>query len=167
LAVIDPERGPLSQPGTVGVPLGPLGIVAGDIILGLLLRWAWPLPLVAESYRHPVRLVGIALGVLWLALAIWSVRTFRKAGTSPNPTAPSKAIATDGPYRFTRNPMYVGMMCLMIGLALTLNSVALLLTAVVAWFLLRYAVIAPEERYLEAKFGQAYTDYKARVRRWI
>jgi protein-S-isoprenylcysteine O-methyltransferase Ste14 len=165
--VIDPDKGPLSQPGVVGVPLGPLGILAGDILLGLLLRRVWPQGLVGAAFQHPLRLVGIAMGVLWLGLAIWSVRAFHSAGTSPNPTAPSKAIATGGPYRFTRNPMYVGMMSLMLGLALALNSVAMLLTAIVAWFLLRYAVIAPEERYLDSKFGQAYTDYKARVRRWI
>ena len=92
---------------------------------------------------------------------------FRRARTSPIPVKPTTAIVETGPYRFTRNPMYVGLTLLYLGLTLWVGSLWPLLLLPVALFALQRFVIAREERYLEAKFGDQYLRYKARVRRWI
>jgi protein-S-isoprenylcysteine O-methyltransferase Ste14 len=152
---------------TSGVRLFPPAISAVALVVGLLLGWAWPLPLVPEGFRHAVRLGGLFLVGSWLALAISAVVTFRRAGTTPNPTKPSTALAFGGPYRITRNPMYLGLVLLVLGAGLVMNSIWLVLLAAPVAFLLRNAVILKEERYLERKFGAAYLDYKQRVRRWI
>jgi protein-S-isoprenylcysteine O-methyltransferase Ste14 len=125
------------------------------------------LPLVPEGFRHAVRLGGLFLVGSWLALAISAVVTFRRAGTTPNPTKPSTALAFGGPYKITRNPMYLGLVLLVLGAGLVMNSIWLVLLAAPVAFFLRNAVILKEERYLERKFGAAYLDYKQRVRRWI
>jgi protein-S-isoprenylcysteine O-methyltransferase Ste14 len=150
-----------------GVRIFPPVIAAGAVILGLLLRWAWPMPLVPEGMRHAVRLGGLFLIAAWLALAISAVVTFRRAGTTPNPTKPTTALAFGGPYTFTRNPMYLGLVLFVLGAGLVMNSIWLILMAAPVAYLLRNAVILKEEQYLERKFGAAYTEYKARVRRWI
>jgi protein-S-isoprenylcysteine O-methyltransferase Ste14 len=110
---------------------------------------------------------GLFLVVVWLLLGISAVVTFRRAGTTPNPTKPTTALAFGGPYRFTRNPMYLGLVLLVVGLALVMNSIWLVIMSVPVLLLLRQAVILREERYLEGKFGEDYLAYKKRVRRWI
>jgi protein-S-isoprenylcysteine O-methyltransferase Ste14 len=96
-----------------------------------------------------------------------AVAMFRRAGTSPDPREPTTALAFDGPYRFTRNPMYLGMALILGGLALVGNALWPLIAVVLAVWIIRTQVIDREERYLEAKFGGAYRDFKSRVRRWI
>ena len=150
-----------------GVRIFPPVIAALGIIVGLVLEWRWPLPIVAEGTRPPLRLGGFFLVAVWLLLAISAVVTFRRAGTTPNPTKPTTALAFGGPYRFTRNPMYLGLLLLVVGLALVMNSVWLVIMSVPVLLLLRQAVILKEERYLEGKFGDDYLAYKKRVRRWI
>jgi protein-S-isoprenylcysteine O-methyltransferase Ste14 len=80
---------------------------------------------------------------------------------------PTTTIVDTGPYRFTRNPIYLGMVLGLIGLAIALNSLWLLLTLVPFAVVIRYGVIAREEAYLERKFGDVYRRYRARVRRWL
>ncbi|MBV8230410.1 MAG: isoprenylcysteine carboxylmethyltransferase family protein [Planctomycetaceae bacterium] len=100
-----------------------------------------------------------------MALDIWAVATFRRLGTTPNPAGPTTALAVGGPYRFTRNPMYLGLVFLMAGLEFLANALwPLVLLPVV---IVRRAVIDREERYLTAEFGEEYLRYKARVRRWL
>ena len=100
-----------------------------------------------------------------MALDIWAVATFRRLGTTPNPAGPTTALAVGGPYRFTRNPMYLGLVFLMAGLAFLANALwPLVLLPVV---IVRRAVIDREERDLTAEFGEEYLRYKARVRRWL
>jgi protein-S-isoprenylcysteine O-methyltransferase Ste14 len=83
-----------------------------------------------------------------------------------NPYQPTTAIVTEGPYRFTRNPIYLSLAVLYAGLAVMANALwSLLLLAVM--LIIHYAVILPEERYLEQKFGEEYRSYKAKVRRWL
>jgi len=152
---------------TSGVRLFPPAIAAVALAVGLLLGWAWPLPLAPEGMRHALRLGGLFLIGAWLTLAISAVVTFRRAGTTPNPTKPTTTLAFGGPYKITRNPMYLGFVLLVLGSGLVMNSIWLILMAAPVVFLLRNAVILKEERYLERKFGAAYLEYKARVRRWI
>jgi len=80
---------------------------------------------------------------------------------------PTTTIVDTGPYRFTRNPIYLAMLLGLIGLAIALNSLWLLLTLVPFVLVIRYGVVAREEAYLERKFGEDYRRYRARVRRWL
>lgn len=95
------------------------------------------------------------------------VSAFRRARTPIDPYTPSQALATDGPYRLTRNPAYLGMALTCAGIALVSNSLWALVPLPVAIAIIDRGVIAREERYLERKFGTPYVDYKRRVRRWI
>jgi protein-S-isoprenylcysteine O-methyltransferase Ste14 len=150
-----------------GVRIFPPVIFAAGIAAGLLAQWVRPVPLVGPAWAPAARWAGAILIGAWLVLAIWAIRTFRRAGTSPNPTRPTTALALGGPYKFTRNPMYLGLALFQAGVAAAANSVwPLLLLLPVLWIVWR-SVIRLEERYLEAKYGAEYVAYKARVRRWL
>lgn len=95
------------------------------------------------------------------------VSAFRRARTPIDPYTPSQALATDGPYRLTRNPAYLGMALTCAGITLVSNSLWALVPLPVAIAVIDRGVIAREERYLERRFGTPYVDYKRRVRRWI
>jgi protein-S-isoprenylcysteine O-methyltransferase Ste14 len=110
---------------------------------------------------------GGALIVLGLALSTWVVLYFRRAGTPVSPLRPSRQLVVSGPYRFSRNPDYIGQAFLYTGTALVLNSPWVFLAQLPALLLIRYAVIAREERYLEARFGTEYVRYCQCVRRWF
>lgn len=110
---------------------------------------------------------GIVVAVSVLALGLWPVVMFRRSGQSEVPWRPTPLVLENGPYRFTRNPMYLQLLLVCIGVALILSNYWILaLTPVCAWTLYRFA-IAPEEAYLERKFGEPYRAYKRRVRRWL
>lgn len=91
----------------------------------------------------------------------------KRAGTDPRPSRPSTAIVTSGPFRFMRNPMYVGTTSLYAGVSLLANAVWPLVLLVPLLLVLRWGVVSREERYLEAKFGDSYRAYRAQVRRWL
>lgn len=109
---------------------------------------------------------AIVAGAL-LGLGLWSVILVRRDGQSENPWKPTTRIIRRGPFRFTRNPMYLQMVIGCVGFAVLLaNPWILLLTPAGGWALQRLAIL-PEEAYLERKFGQVYLDYKRQVRRWL
>ena len=112
-------------------------------------------------------ILGGALLLAGLVLLFWFEQAFTRKKTPANPWRPTTAIATDGPYRLTRNPAYVGMALVYIGIALCSHALWVLLPLPVVLAIIDRGVIAREERYLERKFGQEYLDYKRRVRRWI
>ena len=132
---------------------------------GLAATWLYPLPFLAAVV--PAGWVGAAMIVLGFALAAWAVATMRRAGTRFETTQPSTRIVTAGPYRFTRNPIYGGMFLLLIGLAVAFDTLWLLVALAMFYLVIRYGVVAREEKYLERKFGDAYLDYLAKVRRWV
>ena len=112
---------------------------------------------------------GSVIAFAGLASAVRGVIDFRRAATTVDPRHPERStrIVTDGVYRWTRNPMYLGFVLLLLGLAVALQSAfGLLVTALSASFLQRFQ-IAPEERWLGAQFGADYAAYRARVRRWL
>jgi protein-S-isoprenylcysteine O-methyltransferase Ste14 len=152
-----PETDPRSR-------LFPPGIAAASILVGVGLRYLWPLRLAQQPTG---RWIGGALILAWLALAAFAVGVFRRAGTTPNPTGDVTAFVINGPYRYTRNPMYLGLVLLQVGIAFVLCNAWVLILAPVTFLLLDRIVIAGEERYLEAKYGAAYTDYRRHVRRWL
>jgi protein-S-isoprenylcysteine O-methyltransferase Ste14 len=134
-------------------------------VAALAIDWLYPLPFVPAAI--PRALVGGVLFTLAFALAVWAIVTFSKAGTRVETYRPTTAIATSGPYRFTRNPIYLGMMLGLTGLAIGFDSLWILFALLPFYLVIRYGVIAREEAYLEGKFGSVYLDYKSRVRRWL
>lgn len=146
----------------------PPGVPLVAVLLAVGINHVWPLDLgfgIPAPLRYWVGGAIVAGAVLLLGL--WSVVLFRRGGQSENPWKPTPAIEQSGPFRFTRNPMYLQMVLICIGLSVAMmNWWLLILTPVVMWLLGRLA-IEPEEAYLERKFGAAYLDYKRRVRRWI
>jgi protein-S-isoprenylcysteine O-methyltransferase Ste14 len=139
-------------------------VYLGSILLGLALHFAWPLPLVRHPLGPPI---GAGLALMAVGLFIASVRTFRAAGTSVPGNRPTTAVVRTGPYRFSRNPIYVAFSALQVGIALWVDSLWLLVTLVPALALMSFWVIPREERYLEARFPSQYLPYKSAVRRWL
>jgi protein-S-isoprenylcysteine O-methyltransferase Ste14 len=105
--------------------------------------------------------------VLAGCLAGWCFGLFRRAGTNVPTHKPSTAIVTDGPYRFSRNPIYIALTTLSAGIAIWVNSWWMLALLVPTFVIMNIGVVDREERYLAAKFGDEYLSYKARVRRWL
>ncbi|MDK1375171.1 MULTISPECIES: isoprenylcysteine carboxylmethyltransferase family protein [unclassified Sinorhizobium] len=137
-----------------------LAVVAGRVIDAL-----YPLPFLPAAV--PAGWLGAIVFLAGLALLIWAATTFRRAGTNIPTTQPTTTIVEEGPYRFSRNPIYIGMFLGLIGLAVAFDSLWLLILLVPFYFVIRYLVVAREEAYLEVKFGEAYRAYKSRVRRWL
>jgi protein-S-isoprenylcysteine O-methyltransferase Ste14 len=154
-------------PDAAAVRVFPPAVPLAAIGLGVALDRVWPLPIVILSAPARYWIGGaIVVGAI-LGLGLWSVVLFRRSGQNENPWKPTPAIVDRGPFRVTRNPMYLQMMLVCVGVAVALaNAWILLLTPVAAWVLQRLA-IEPEEAYLERKFGGTYREYKRRVRRWL
>lgn len=135
------------------------------VLAGFALDWLEPLPFLPEDW--PNGLLGAVVFVLALALAIWAMDSMTRAGTNVPTNRPSTTIVESGPYRFTRNPIYVGMCGGLIGLGIAFDNLWLVLTLVPFVLVIRYGVVAREEAYLERKFGEPYRGYRQRVRRWL
>ncbi len=154
-----------SQPAdTAGVIAPPPLIYLGGILVGAVLERLWRLQLPTRGWGPVVGALLIAAAVVLSAIA---VRSFQRAATSPKPHKPTTAIVTSGPFRYTRNPIYLGFTLVHLGIALWSASAWILVTLVPVLALIRYGVIAREERYLERLFGEEYLSYKANVRRWV
>lgn len=138
------------------------------VIAGIGLDKLWPIEpglMISSTVRH-VAGGAIIVGAL-LGLGAWSVFLLRRDGQSENPWKPTLRIMDKGPFRITRNPMYLQMVVVCLGMAILLmNWWILLLTPVCGW-LLQWLAILPEEAYLERKFGESYRAYKQKVRRWL
>lgn len=152
------------RPDSPGVRLPPPALYALAVLAGYLLHRRWPLP-VGDGLGIQA-LAWLLLGA-WLGLTVSSIGTFRRSRTSIVPVRPATALVMSGPYRFTRNPMYVGLAMLTVAIALFMNSWWPIVLLVPVLLTIRQSVIAPEERYLERRFGLEYVAYKQRVRRWI
>ena len=111
--------------------------------------------------------VGVLIAVAGVALAAWARIGFLRTGQSVIPWTPTPELIFQGPYRFTRNPMYVGMTLLTIGLGVALNNLWMSLFALPALLVVHAIAVLPEERYLSEKFGDGYRTYLTRVRRYL
>lgn len=149
------------RPGVIAFP--PL-IYAAGLLIGLALHGVFPL---GVGLGITWKLFGGALMAVALTIVLWAERTMKRAGTNVNPMKPAKAIVTEGPFRHSRNPMYLSLTIFYTGISLALSALwpLLLLPGVLA--VMHFGVILREERYLERKFGDVYLQYKARVRRWL
>ncbi|MGH3147046.1 MAG: methyltransferase family protein [Rubrobacter sp.] len=139
-------------------------IYAGVLVLGLAVNAARPVRFLPRGVS---RALGWPLVAAGLAIGFLGFREMKGAQTNVDPYKPTTAIVTAGPYRYTRNPLYVGMTLVYAGVSARANALpaALLLPMILA--VMRRGVIEREERYLEGKFGDEYLRYKGRVRRWI
>ena len=144
--------------------LNPFFIYIALGVCAALLQRLLPLsPLTGSTARS----IGAMIMIVNLIIGLLAVRFMLAAKTSPNPYRPTNALVLSGPYRFSRNPMYVGLTLLYAGLMIFFELTwGLLLLPVVIW-LITIWVVVPEERYLEQKVGTEYLNYRSRVRRWI
>jgi protein-S-isoprenylcysteine O-methyltransferase Ste14 len=147
------------------VSFPPPFVYSGMLLLGLVLDRALPWSL--EMIWIGRYVGGGILFAAGLLFGMSAMGLFRKAGTDVKPWKTTTAIVATGVYRFTRNPMYLGMAMLYTGLGFLFSSLGVFLLLPVLILTIRTQVIAREERYLEGKFGDDYRAYKARVRRWL
>jgi protein-S-isoprenylcysteine O-methyltransferase Ste14 len=157
-------RPPADADERTRVPLPPPLIYLAGVLAGLAIGHFLPLALPQNS-------VVLGLGILWIVtgagLAFWGLVVFRRAGTTFNPFGGTTAIVSSGPYRYTRNPMYVGLACVHLGCGLLLGEGWVLAALPVVVVLVDRLVIRREEIYLARKYGDTWHEYAHRVRRWI
>ena len=160
--IIDQSNNEARRPRTLIPPPAPY-------VLALLGGWWLDRHVLPLPWDDGV--VSRALGWAWLAIGLilfaWTLWTFHRHRTTVNPYASASALCIDGPFRYSRNPIYLGDWLILIGIALLMNTFWPLVFGPLIWLMLRFGVIRYEEAHLEAKFGNAYRDYKTRVRRWI
>lgn len=157
------SRQPAADAANFGV-IRPPFVYLGSISLGLLVHLFWPARWLPALVSVPI---GVMLVLVAGALFISAVRTFRKAGTPIPGNRPTTTIVREGPYGFSRNPIYLAFTLFQVGLAAWINSLGVLLTLLPALALMALVVIPREERYLEARFPSEYLPYKRAVRRWL
>ena len=150
-----------------GVIAPPPFIYLGGLALGLFLHRLVPLKYLPRTARG----IGLTLGSTCISMGftvlVSGFQQMNNAHTNINPTHPATTIVTEGPFRFTRNPLYLGMTLMYIGIMFLVNSLWPMLILPVVLGLMNVGVISREERYLEHKFGAQYLAYKQRVRRWL
>src|SRR5215204_1198071 len=157
----DETREAQDNPGVIAPP--PL-IYAAALAAGLLANRRYRIPFLprplARTLGWPLVIGGIAVGFL-------GSREMRRAETNLDPYKPTTAIVTEGPFRFTRNPLYLSMTLIYGGISAVANALPAALLLPIVLRLMRRGVIEREERYLERKFGDEYIEYKVRTPRWI
>jgi protein-S-isoprenylcysteine O-methyltransferase Ste14 len=157
--------GPMAErPDNPGVRVPPPALYAFAVLVGYVLNRRWPLRIGGGA---TVQALSWILSAASVALMVSGIGNFRRWGTSIVPIQPATTLVTSGPYRFTRNPMYLGLAVLTVAFGLFMGSwwpVVLLLPVLLV---VRVLVIGPEEQYLERRFGGEYVGYKRRVRRWL
>jgi protein-S-isoprenylcysteine O-methyltransferase Ste14 len=139
----------------------------GALLSGALLSYLVPIGPGLGSANRLALTVGLIFVVLGFALVALSARTFHRAGTSVIPSEPSTALVTTGPYRFTRNPIYIGFVLAYFGFAVVLTSLWVLLLLIPVLAIMQRGVVVREEAYLARTFGDDYRKYQARVPRWL
>ncbi|MEJ7814459.1 MAG: isoprenylcysteine carboxylmethyltransferase family protein [Rubrobacter sp.] len=155
------ERDNADNPGVIAPP--PL-IYAGALVAGLLANRRYHIPFLP---RPLARTLGWPLVACGLAIGLLGFREMRRAETNPDPRKPATTVVTEGPFRFTRNPLYLGMTMIYGGISALANALTAALLLPIVLRLMRRGVIEREERYLERKFGDVYLQYKVRAPRWI
>ena len=139
-------------------------VMLAHLLAAFLLNWALPLPF---AFAQPAEWIGYILVLVGLGFAFSAVGQFGKARTTLNPHGSVSAIVTSGPYRFSRNPIYLGFVCTLIGFPLALGNYWGVILSPLLMLSMYQLVIKHEEAYLEEKFKDVYVSYKSRVRRWL
>jgi protein-S-isoprenylcysteine O-methyltransferase Ste14 len=152
---------------TASVIAPPPLIALATLIIGVAGDWLLPLNVLASVLNWPARIgIGAVLLLGGGALVVAGEQAFKQVGTNVPPWRPALALATTGIYAHLRNPMYVGAMLMLAGIAAALASDWLVILLVPTALVLHFGVVRREERYLEAKFGEDYRRYKANVPRY-
>ena len=139
-------------------------IFFGALVLGLLLSLIFPSTLLPGALPWIIGMPLIAIGILLLASALVAMA---RAHTSPDISEPTRALVVSGPFRFTRNPIYVSFTLIYTGIAIAFNSLWAFVLMPLVLLAIDRGVIAREEKYLARRFGDEYLQYKARVQRWL
>jgi protein-S-isoprenylcysteine O-methyltransferase Ste14 len=143
-------------------PLVFLACIGAGVLLGRFVQ-----PLVLPIPTAPRLAAGVLVIVAGLALVVWAFGPFRRTGQDPAPWKPSPSLIIQGPYKFTRNPMYVAMLTVQVGVGVCLGNVWILLLGPLALVLVHFIAVLPEEAYLGERFGEDYARYRASVRRYF
>lgn len=149
------------------VAIKPAVLFLGGLGLGYVLSRYVPIGPGLASPNGLGLTVGLIFVAVGFALAARAIQMFRRAGTNVAPDASVTALVTAGPYRFTRNPIYIGFVLVYFGMSIVLTSVWILLLIIPVFLILQRGVVLREEAFLERKFGDAYRDYTDRVPRWL
>jgi protein-S-isoprenylcysteine O-methyltransferase Ste14 len=152
---------------TAGVIIRPPFLYLACLILGLVLDHLLPLPLTLPETALVRGTAGGGLIVLGVVIFAAGIRDFSRAATPVPSTQPVRALVTTGVHGWSRNPIYVGMFVFYAGIGLGAHSPWILVLTLPLGITMRYSVVGREEAYLERRFGDAYRNYKARVRRWL
>lgn len=159
----DPEGGP--PPKVAKIAFNPPLIFMGSIVIGTALNTFTR----AEGWGGGTLQValGILIGVAGIALSMWAIRQYQIANTSPDPREEAEALIETGPYARSRNPLYVAMILMQVGLGTALDQPLIVWMVLPAFLFVWFGVVEPEEKYLAEMFGERYRNYRQRVRRWI
>jgi protein-S-isoprenylcysteine O-methyltransferase Ste14 len=153
--------------GGANVRVPPPLVFPTFILIGVGLNWLVPLPLL-HALSSGLRIaLGAGLAIAGLAFGGWAFGLFKRTGQDPAPWMPSPTLVAEGAYRFSRNPMYVGMTAIQIGLGLALANPWMIGLSAVSLLVVHFTAVLPEEAYLTEKFGDSYTRYRASVRRYL
>ena len=144
-------------------PVVYLALILSGWVLG---RWVAPLGTGLETASARLG-AGVIAGLVGLVFMLPAVGRFRATGQNPKPWEPSPELIERGVYRFSRNPMYVGLGFVQVGIGLGIDNLWIVVLTIPALVMVHALAIRPEETYLEERFGQSYRDYKSRVRRWL
>lgn len=157
-----------STPDAAGVSIFPPGVPLLVIALGVILKRHWPIGDGPLKTTPPGFWLGGAIVISgFLGIMLPALLVMRRSGQSPNPLKPTPSILTHGPFRYTRNPMYLTMIVACIGFAVLLANWWIVVLTPFGALLLQQLAIVPEERYLTAKFGDEYRSYQQQIRRWL
>jgi len=148
------------NPGVVARPPVLYGVA---FLVVLVFKWLWPMPIFPAAALW----TGLAVVAIGMGIAIWGRRTMRTAGTNINPSLPALAIVQSGPFRYCRNPLYLALTLLFVGLTLAFNTWWGIVILVPLVIVMHVGVVLREERYLEQKFGETYRQYRSKVRRYL
>ena len=155
----------MQEPDRPHILVLPPILVGGLLLVGVSVHyWLWtvtPFPTV------PARILGLVLFVSAGVLAHAAHNAMKRAGTNIFPTQPALALVSDGPFRRTRNPLYIAALGVYLGVAFWVDGLVTFLVLPIVLAGLHWAVVRPEERYLEGKFGDAYRAYQSQVPRWL
>ncbi len=160
----EPSRPPTDPADIAHVVAPPPLIYLVPLVVALLVHWWWPWRVLPG--RWPL-VIGPLLIAASLAFVLPAIGAFKRARTNPKPWKPTTALVIEGPYRYTRNPMYAGFTLIFLGITFWVNSGWPLVALLVVFPVMQVGVIRREERYLERKFGAPYRKYMQTVRRWI
>lgn len=141
----------------------PPHVAIGSLIVVIFLHYLFPTPLISKPYNY----FGIVLVVVGLLILFWSFGLFKKKDTPIMPGKKPSALVIEGPYKFTRNPMYLGVTTALFGIAIYLGDFLAFLAPVIFFVFVSLRFIPREEKLMEKLFGKDYLNYKKNVRRWL